>query len=127
MGATRSSPRGPDPSPVALVAELSAPEEPADDEALHRAEAAVRHARALFSELGEAPALVGSLELGEDLEAASWRLCALAPLNPYDSQRLLEIDSPVARLEHLNELSTSLAEDLTRLLGEAGEVGETGE
>jgi Lon protease-like protein len=108
------------PYPSAVVSEIASPQEKVAPETLRRAESAVRRARALLSELGEAPAIAGDLDLGEDPEAASWRLCGLAPLSAYDGQRLLEIDTPGARLVELSELAESLASDLTRLLAEPG-------
>ena len=109
-----------DPYPVALVEDLPAAPGRSGASTLARAEASVRRARALLSELGRGPALVGPLEVGEDLDEAAWRLCALAPLSPLDAQRLLEIDEPAARLEQLSELCAGLGADLTRRLADGG-------
>jgi Lon protease-like protein len=55
---------------------------------------------ALASELG---ADVGraELELPDDTFDAIWTLCALAPLEQIDRQRLLELDDPAQRIEQL--------------------------
>ncbi len=110
-----------DPYPRALVDELPGAAGRPGGPALEAAERAVRRARALLSELGEAPALVGPIELGEDLDEAAWRLCGLAPVNPLDGQRLLEIDEPAERLGHLAELCNAVAHDLSRMLADGRE------
>ncbi|HVB04689.1 MAG TPA: LON peptidase substrate-binding domain-containing protein [Acidimicrobiales bacterium] len=106
------------PYPNARVRELAASTAAVDPELVAATERTVRRARALLSELGEAPALAGDLGLGDDADAASWRLCAVAPLNPYDAQRLLETDDTAARLERLRMLCVEVADDLGRLLAE---------
>jgi len=83
-----------------------------------RALSAVRRTRGLLSELGRAPALPGGFELGDGLDAAAWRLCALAPLSVFDRQALLEVGDPTARLDELIGLCGALDEDLTALLAE---------
>lgn len=110
-----------DPYPVAVVEELPAAPRRPGGPALEVAQRAVRRARALLSELGPAPALVGSLELGDDADEAAWRLCAMAPVSPLDGQRLLEIDEPVERLGHLAELCDAVADDLSRMLADGRE------
>ncbi len=109
-----------DPYPVALVDEVALPPAQRGGAGLARAERAVRRTRALLSELGRAPALAGPFELADDAEQAAWRLCALAPVNPLDGQRLLEIDDPGERLAHLADLCDALAGDLSGLLAEGG-------
>jgi len=106
------------PYPVALVEELPVATDRPGGATLVRAGRAVRWVRDLLSELGEAPALVGPIELGDDSEEAALQLCAMAPLNPLDGQRLLEIDEPSERLGHLAELCDALADDLSRLLAD---------
>ena len=117
-----------DPYPVALVEAL--PSRPlaagpgvigaggAGD--LEETMAVVRRFRALLSETGRAPALAGGLELDADPEVATWQACALAPVTPFDAQRLLEIDDTGARLAELAELSAAWADDLSRLLADGG-------
>jgi Lon protease-like protein len=87
--------------------------------ALDGAAAAVARARALASELGR------PLDTGVDTEDEAgpgatpddrlWRLCAGAPLGPFDRQRLLE-----AATEHraglLTELASALGDDLAAML-----------
>ena len=106
------------PYPNALVRDLPSIGEPLLTEALVETERAVRRARALLSELGEAPAISGELGLAGDPEAAAWQLCAVAPLNPYDAQKLLEVNSPRERLTQLRTLCEEIANDLSRLLGQ---------
>jgi uncharacterized protein len=108
-----------DPYPQAMVEELADPFEATVDPAVvERAEQAVRRARALLSEMGRAPALPADLVLSGGTDATAWQLCAMAPVNPIDGQRLLQIDEPAARLMLLAELSEAVADDLSRLLGE---------
>jgi ATP-dependent Lon protease len=93
-----------------------APSTAGDEDATASGAAAVRRARALLSELHEDPA-PGHLETAEaDPETRAWTLCEMAPLTPYDRQRLLESEGLVARMALLRELSDALADDLVRLL-----------
>jgi len=104
-----------DPFPRALVEEReSAPLK--DAESFEFAYRAVRRARALLSELGDIAALPPGLELGDDLEIAGWRLCAVAPVGALDSQRLLEIDDGAERMGLLARLMDEVAGDATLLL-----------
>ncbi len=104
-----------DPFPRALVTER--PGTPLADRArFDEACRALRRARALLSELGDVAALPSDLDLGDDLEVASWRLCALAPVGELDGQRLLETDDASERLALLGELLAEVALDATRLL-----------
>jgi Lon protease-like protein len=59
--------------------------------------AAVRRVSGLLAELGD-PAPPLDLELADDLPAAAYQAAALAPIGPFDLQRLLEVDDPAARL-----------------------------
>jgi Lon protease-like protein len=115
-----------DPYPLATVDDLPDDATAPDAAAVARTETAVRRVRALLSELGQQPALVGPLDGGVDgrvaaddgqsARSAAWRLCGLAPVTPFDGQRLLEIDGPEERLAVLAELADATADDLTRLL-----------
>lgn len=107
---------GEEPYPTALIEEL--PDEPlvSCDELLDRTFKAVRRARALLSELGEAAALPYDTRLGTSADEIAWRLCGLAPLTPFDAQRLLELDDRVERLRALEALCEAFAADLHRLL-----------
>jgi uncharacterized protein len=107
-----------DPYPVALVHEVSAP---GPDDAAPLVGAAgqrVRRARALLAEQGGAPPVAPDLALdgGGDADLAAWQLCAAAPLNAYDAQRLLAADGALARLRLLAELMEEVELDLTRML-----------
>ncbi len=89
-----------DPYPVALVSEPgSAPPQGDAGPLVGAAEQRVRRARAVLAEHGGAPALAPGFALdgGGDAEVASWQLCAAAPLNAYDAQRLLAADGAPAR------------------------------
>jgi uncharacterized protein len=108
-----------DPYPVALVREAVPRPEPGDAGPLVRAAGQrVRRARALLAEQGGAPPLPAELALdgGGDLEVAAWQLCAAAPLNAYDAQRLLAVDGAPERLRLLAELMEELELDLHRML-----------
>lgn len=110
-----------DPYPLALVEEVRQPpparrEHAQEADALAAALSAVRRARALLWEAGRGPALSGDLRLDADPEVAAWQLCAQAPLNPFDKQRLLETDDRLARLEETAALSAAVADDVSRLL-----------
>jgi Lon protease-like protein len=114
-----------DPYPQALVREpepLPAPDSEMDpgpllDDAAQR----VRRARALLAEQGGGPALEPGLALdgGGDADVAAWELCAVAPVNAYDAQRLLAAGGSGERLALLVELMDDLELDLRRML--AGE------
>lgn len=105
-----------EPYPTALIEELDEMPLKRGDELLGRALRAVRRSRALLSELGETAALPGDADLGDAPEETAWRLCALAPLTPFDAQRLLELDDPVERLRALEALCDAFSADLHKLL-----------
>jgi Lon protease-like protein len=102
-----------DPYPLAEVSELDESTEwdPDDDGRLAAAERLVRRSLALAAELGEAGGPV-TFELAGEPLLALWQLCALAPLGPWDRQRLLETEDAGQRLRHL----ASLAEDTAGML-----------
>ncbi len=64
------------------------------------------------------PALPPDLALDGDgdTEVAAWLLCAAAPVNAYDAQRLLAADGAEERLRLLVELMEDLELDLHRML-----------
>jgi uncharacterized protein len=111
-----------DPYPVALVAEpepepraVSSAEDPGA--ALATAVQRVRRARAVLAEHGGGPPLPPDLAFdGGDTEVASWQLCAVAPVNAYDAQRLLAAGDVAPRLRLLVELMEELELDLHRML-----------
>lgn len=108
-----------DPYPVALVRDVEP--EPGVGDATPLVIAAgqrVRRARALLAEQGGAPPLPPDLVLdgAGDSEAASWHLCAAAPLTAYDAQRLLSAAGTPERLRLLAELMEDLELDLHRML-----------
>jgi ATP-dependent Lon protease len=109
-----------DPYPVAMVAD--APPSPAsaatDDESFAAALSCVRRSRALLSEAGRGAALPSDLDLDPDPEVAAWQLCGLAPISPFDKQRLLETDERGARLAEVAALSCAVADDVSILLSQ---------
>jgi Lon protease-like protein len=101
-----------DPYPQAEVQDIAdAAWDPGDDHALAAAEAAVREALSLAEQLGE-PSMRPGFVLSGDHAVAAWELCAIAPLGPFDRQRLLEATTYSERLTVL----TSEVEDLARVL-----------
>jgi Lon protease-like protein len=107
-----------DPYPVAMVSDAGPTSNSAatDDELLSAALSAVRRSRALLSEAGRGAALPHDLELDPDPEVAAWQLCGLAPISPFDKQRLLETDARGARLAEVAALSSAVADDVNLLL-----------
>jgi Lon protease-like protein len=104
-----------DPYPQAEVVDLPDPPwRPSQDAMLATAEASVRRATVLASELGEGRALDG--ELPPDRIKAAWTLCAAAPLGALDRQRLLEADDD-SRLALLAEEAAGASEMLAFRLG----------
>lgn len=108
-----------DPYPRALVTELE-DDRVVEGDALRSATgaaiSALRRLRSLLSELGDIPALPHDLDLESELDTGGWQLCALAPLNLIDRQRLLASPDPVGRMTLLHELSAAMADDVAALL-----------
>jgi Lon protease-like protein len=108
-----------DPYPLALIEPL--PDLPWSSEAesaRQQAERHVRRALALSAELGD-PAIPATIELHPDSKFRSWQLQAIAPVGPFDQQRLLEIDDHRVRLSELAALAEESARVLAhRLAGE---------
>ena len=107
-----------DPYPRAEVEDW--PDEGAlpDRALLEQAEQVVRRTRALLSESGAASAaLPAEWGLDGDADVAAWELCAAAPLNTYDAQRLLTCAAARPRIELLTQLTGAMEGDLRRLLG----------
>lgn len=114
-----------DPYPLAMVEPIGTVDDGAGDGACPYASllahtlTRVRRTRALLSELGDHPPLGPDADLGDDAEEQMWRLCAAAPINLFDRQRLLAFDDPFQRLSLLIELCDEMGEDMTRMLGGA--------
>jgi Lon protease-like protein len=106
-----------DPYPLALVTERPGPGESDAARALDGATQRVRRARALLAEQGGAPALPPDAHLdgGGDPDVATWQLCAAAPVNAYDAQRLLAAGDAADRLGLLVGLMEELELDVQRL------------
>jgi Lon protease-like protein len=95
-----------DPYPRALVhdtPDVASADDPALRERVHRA---LIRVLALRAELGEAPRVedLTAITLDSEPTRASFEASALAPLNPLDGQRLLELDDATTRLTRLAEL-----------------------
>jgi Lon protease-like protein len=71
---------------------------------LRSTEQLVRRTLALTAELGEV-APPDSIKLSEDPKVAAWQLIAIAPLGPFDKQRLLQIDDHTERLRLLESMA----------------------
>jgi uncharacterized protein len=108
-----------DPYPLALVSERPGPTGSDVPPVLDVATQRVRRARALLAEHGGAPALPPEavLDGGGDPDVAAWQLCAAAPINAYDAQRLLAAGDAADRLGLLVGLMEELELDLQRLRG----------
>ena len=113
-----------DPYPVAMVAEVSdGPDAgsvlPTPLASLEQAAQRVRRARAVLAEYGGAPPLSpdNALDGDGDAEVATWQLCAAAPVNAYDAQRLLASSGTTDRLARLTGLMEELELDLQRMRG----------
>ena len=112
------------PYPVALVRDLADLHEDAGapgpaTPTVEAAAAAVARVRALASELGRPVDTGGGFGAEDDAGTPTadrlWRLCAEAPLGPFDRQRLLEANG-TERPALLAELATALGDDLAALL-----------
>ena len=108
-----------DPYPLALIERLpDLPWSPDAESARQQAEHHVRRALALSAELGD-PAMPATIDLHPDPVISSWQLQAIAPVGPFDQQRLLEIDDHRVRLSQLAVLAEESARVLAhRLAGE---------
>jgi Lon protease-like protein len=105
-----------DPYPLAMVTQWTPNVEPVADAMVQRAERSVRRTRGLLSEMGRTPALASEVAFDPDPDVASWQLCAEAPLNAYDAQRVLSSSGTTERLEMLIALTEELEQDLHRML-----------
>jgi Lon protease-like protein len=107
-----------DPYPRADVERLEEPAAgPDDGPRRDEVEQRLRRLLALASELG-ASVPPGEVRLDDDPVRAGFEAAALAPIGPLDSQRLLEIDDPSARLVELHGLLGETASLLELRLAE---------
>ena len=103
-----------DPYPRAEVRSFDGePAGPSAADDRHRVERALRRALALKAELGE-PATPATVVLDPDPAVAAWQAAALAPLGPFDAQRVLESGPADDRLA----LVASLLEDEAAVLAQ---------
>jgi uncharacterized protein len=104
------------PYPRALVEEIrSADPSPELVAAIAAAANARKQLLGIAVEMG-ADGLQLDLRLPDDPEQAAWALCRESPIGPFDRQRLLEIDDPVARLGDLESALIARADDLRRAM-----------
>jgi hypothetical protein len=105
-----------DPYPRALVEEIrSADASPELVAAVASAANARKQLLGIAVEMG-ADGLQLDPQLPEDPEQAAWALCSESPIGPFDRQRLLETDDPVARLGDLEAALIARADDLRRAM-----------
>jgi Lon protease-like protein len=103
-----------DPYPRAEVSSFAGePPGPAAVDDHHRVERALRRVLALKAELGES-ATPATVALDPDPALAAWQAAALAPLGPFDAQRVLESHAADDRLA----LVASLLEDEAAVLAQ---------
>jgi Lon protease-like protein len=102
-----------DPYPAAMVTDAADTASPGSQEHARRAVAALDRLVALSRELG---AELGDdrPDLGEEAIEQSYRMAAMAPIGPYDAQRLLEFDDAGDRLDALAKIYID-AEETVRL------------
>jgi hypothetical protein len=105
-----------DPYPLAMVEEWSPRVDDVAASLVQRAEQSVRRTRGLLSESGASAALPAETRFDRDPDVASWQICAEAPLNMMDAQRLLSTNGTLERLELLIELTEAMEQDLHRML-----------
>ena len=86
---------------------------PAASERSRDVERLLRRALALKAELGE-PAPPATVDLDPDPAVAAYQAAALAPLGPFDCQRLLEAAGPDERLAALAEILSEELDVLAR-------------
>jgi Lon protease-like protein len=104
-----------DPYPRAEVDLLSEPTVRDRDAAtteVGRVQRLLTRVLALSTELGDRAAPVESANLDDDPARASFEAASLAPVGPFDAQRLLELDDPLDRLAAIATLLTEAAEVL---------------
>jgi Lon protease-like protein len=98
------------PYPRALVTEL--PDEPADDVTIPRGMVPrLRRVLAMHTELGH-EGVPATFEVEADPNVASWQTAVVAPLTPFDAQRVLVAPTCEARLTLLDDLLEGLEEVL---------------
>jgi Lon protease-like protein len=83
--------------------------------AVERVAAARRRLAALAVEMG-ADSTDLDVELPDDAAAAAWELCVMAPLGPFDQQKLLEADDPVVRMRLLERMLENDRRDLEEIM-----------
>jgi uncharacterized protein len=107
-----------DPYPLAMVTDLEEPEwDPADGPALAQLQARAHQVLETAVEVGDLDGPV-DVEWSGDPGWAAWQLCAVAPVGPFDRQRLLEAGSVGARLDLLGRQLDGVAEMFAFRLGD---------
>ena len=88
-----------------------------DTEDWHKIVTHMRRVLAILSELGDDVATV-SINISEDPHVGSFQMSSILPITPFDSQKLLEVDSVSKRCTLLKKFLTNLEETAnSRLLG----------
>lgn len=96
-----------DPYPRAEVETLQDDHDEEADAVLADVLPRLRRVLALQTELGHAD-MPATFEVAEDPATACWQAVVLAPLTPFDAQRVLAVDRCAARLQLLDELLADL-------------------
>jgi len=104
------------PYPRARVQEWPSPTEPVDPSLVHEVTRCVRRTRGLLAEFGQSPTLSAGTSFATDHDVACWQLCAEAPLNAFDAQRVLAVPGTMDRLALLLSLTMAVKKDVLRLL-----------
>ena len=88
-----------------------------DTEDWHKIVTHMRRVLAILSELGDDVAPI-SINISEDPHVGSFQMSSILPITPFDSQKLLEVDSVSKRCTLLKKFLTNLEETAnSRLLG----------
>lgn len=98
------------PYPIAEVVDL--PDDHVDTQVMARVERLVPRLRRLLAmqtELGD-DGVPSTFDLADDPEVACWQAAVMAPLNPFDAQRVLTTDRCTDRLELVDDLLDGLIE-----------------
>jgi uncharacterized protein len=105
-----------DPYPRAIVEDL--PDEADDAVIAPDVVASLRRVLGLHAELGY-DGVPATFDIDEDPTVACWQMAVVAPLNPFDAQRVLSTPGCAGRLELLGEVLEGL-EDVLRFQLDSG-------
>lgn len=111
------------PYPIAEIVDL--PDDHVDEQVrghLERLVPRLRRVLAMQSELGE-DGVPSTFDLAEEPDVACWQAAVLAPLNPFDAQRVLATNRCTDRIELLDELLVGSSEAFEFRLREEADGG----